>query len=114
MADLKKIQDCIDQLAVLIGELQSLPADGGTQSQMVKAIQWKADADEAIRFDVPNYCPEIVDFNRHWRMPSSSLNRKAALIKKLRNAQADLKNIISIQEELELIPSQDAAHNRLC
>lgn len=98
MADLQRIQNCMNQLASLIQEVEAMPESAVAETLKNKLFIWKSETDAVLSLEFPNYTPEVEDLNRRWRRPLAGSNLKGALLRKLRNARTDLRLIIQAQQ----------------
>ena len=110
MADLQRIQNCMNQLSSLIQEVEAMPESADAETLKNKLLIWKSETDAVLSLEFPNYTDsileqeiddytrEVEDLNRRWRRPLAGSNLKGALLRKLRNARTDLRLIIQAQQ----------------
>ena len=103
MADLQRIQNCMNQLSSLIQEVEAMPESATTEPLKNKLLIWKSETDAVLSLEFPNYTPEVEDFNRRWRRPLAGSNLKGALLRMLRNARTDLRLIIQAQQPVQRV-----------
>lgn len=115
MADLKKIQDCIDQIAPLIEEVEALqPVTkgrfGGTPVEPTyladdinnlkeKIDTWHAVTAQILVNEVGDSNPQLFDFSSRWRAPIRAYDYKTSLKRKLQRARSDLRILLSVAKE---------------
>lgn len=98
MADLQRIQNCMNQLASLIQEVEAMPESAVAEPLKNKLLIWKSETDAVLSLEFPNYTPEVEDLNRRWRRPLTGSSLKTALLRKLRNARTNLRLIIQANQ----------------
>ena len=103
MADLQRIQNCMNQLASLIQEVEAVPESAVAETLKNKLLIWKSETDAVLSLEFPNYTPEVEDFNRRWRRQFTGSNLKGTLLRKLRNARTDLRLIIQAQQPVQRV-----------
>lgn len=115
MADLKKIQDCIDQITPLIEEVEALqpvtkgrfggtPIESAYPAEDLKALKekiniWYAVTVQILINEVGDSNPQLFDFSTRWRKPIRTYDYKASLKTKLENARSDLRILLSVAKE---------------
>lgn len=108
MADLQRIQNCMDKLSSLIQEVEAMPELADGEAIKNKLLIWKSETDAVLEQEIEGYSREVEDFNRRWRMPMIGNSVKNAIRRKLRNAHTDLRLIIRAEQ-----PQQELHHSRL-
>ena len=98
MADLQRIQNCIDKLSSLIQEVEAMPELADGEALKNKLLIWKSETDAVLSVECPNYTPEVDEFNRRWRISKIDNSTKNALLRKLSNARTDLRLIMQTQQ----------------
>lgn len=134
MADLKKIQDCIDQIAPLIEEVEALqpvtkgrfggtPVEPTYLADDINALKEKIDTWHAVTAqilvnEVGDSNPQLFDFSSRWRAPIRAYDYKTSLKRKLERARTDLRILLSVAKEkgedtpaAAIKPSQDIIDN---
>lgn len=112
MADLKKIQECIDQIAPLIKEVEALqPVSqgrfGGTTVEPTyladdinalkeKIKSWYAVTVQILINEIGDSNPQLFDFSTRWRKPIRTYDYKASLKTRLQNARSDLNILLAV------------------
>ena len=115
MADLKKIQDCIDQIAPLIEEVEALqpvtkgrfggtPVEPTYLADDINALKEKIDTWHAVTAqilvnEVGDSNPQLFDFSSRWRAPIRAYDYKTSLKRKLERARSDLRILLSVVKE---------------
>ena len=115
MADLKKIQDCIDQITPLIEEVEALqPVTkgrfGGTPVEPTyladdindlkeKIDTWHAVTAQILVNEVGDSNPQLFDFSSRWRAPIRAYDYKTSLKRKLERARSDLRILLAVVKE---------------
>ena len=115
MADLKKIQDCIDQITPLIEEVEALqPVTkgrfGGTPVEPTyladdindlkeKIDTWHAVTAQILVNAVGDSNPQLFDFSSRWRAPIRAYDYKTSLKRKLERARSDLRILLAVVKE---------------
>jgi len=115
MADLKKIQDCIDQIAPLIEEVEALqpvtkgrfggtPVEPTYLADDINALKEKIDTWHAVTAqilvnEVGDSNPQLFDFSSRWRAPIRAYDYKTSLKRKLERARSDLRILLSVAKE---------------
>lgn len=115
MADLKKIQDCIDQIAPLIEEVESLqpvtkgrfggtPVEPTYLADDINALKEKIDTWHAVTAqilvnEVGDSNPQLFDFSSRWRAPIRAYDYKTSLKRKLERARSDLRILLAVVKE---------------
>ena len=115
MADLKKIQDCIDQIAPLIEEVEALqpvtkgrfggtPVEPTYLADDINALKEKIDTWHAVTAqilvnEVGDSNPQLFDFSSHWRAPIRAYDYKTSLKRKLERARSDLRILLAVVKE---------------
>ena len=115
MADLQRIQKCIDQIPDLIQEVQDLtpvpprevggiPVEPGFSREDVQNLKekietWKEVTVEIVAQEVGDADPHLLKFCQRWRAPMRSLTFKSELIHRLQNARSDLLVILAVAKE---------------
>ena len=107
MADLRRIQNCMNKLSSLIQEVEAMPETADTEPLKNKLLIWKSETDAVLEQEIEGYTREVEDFNRRWRLPMIGNTHKTAIIRKLRNAHTDLRLIIKAEQ-----PQQAPCHAR--
>ena len=91
MADLKKIQDCIDQITPLIEEVEALqPVSKGRLGGTPIESAYPAEDLNALKEKI------LFDFSTHWRKPIRTYDYKVCLKTKLENARSDLNILLAV------------------
>lgn len=103
MADLQRIQNCMDKLSSLIQEVEAMQEVADWESLKNRLLIWKSETDAVISTEYPNYTPEVEEFNRRWRISMIGNSVRNAVIRKLRNARTDLRFIMQADEDLAVI-----------
>ena len=98
MADLQRIQNCMDQLSSLIQEVEASQEVADIERLMTALLIWKSETDAVLDQEFPNYTPEVDDFCRRWNRPMVGNSIKNGIIKKLRNARTDLRLILRFEQ----------------
>lgn len=98
MAELQRIQNCMDKLSSLIQELEAMQESADAETIKNKLLIWKSETDSILEQEIDDYTREVEDFNRRWRMPMFGNTIKSAVIRKLRNAHTDIRLIIKAEE----------------
>ena len=98
MAELQRIQNCMDKLSSLIQELEAMQESADAETIKNKLLIWKSETDSILEQEIDGYTREVEDFNRRWRMPMVGNTIKSAVIRKLRNAHTDIRLIIKAEE----------------
>ena len=117
MADLKKIQDCIDQITPLIEEVEALqpvtkgrfggtPVEPTYLADDINALKEKIDTWHAVTAqnlvnEVGDSNPQLFDFSSHWRAPIRDYSFKTRLTKRLQRARTDLRVLLDVAKERE-------------
>ena len=112
MADLKKIQDCIDQITPLIEEVEALqpvskgrlggtPIESAYPAEDLNALKekiktWYAVTVQILINEVGESSPQLFDFSTHWRKPIRTYDYKVCLKTKLENARSDLNILLAV------------------
>ena len=115
MADLKKIQDCIDQIAPLIEEVEALqpvtkgrfggtPVEPTYLADDINALKEKIDTWHAVTAqilvnEVGDSNPQLFDFSSRWRAPIRAYDYKTSLKRKLERARSDLRILLAVVKE---------------
>ena len=115
MADLKKIQDCIDQIAPLIEEVEALqpvtkgrfggtPVEPTYLADDINALKEKIDTWHAVTAqilvnEVGDSNPQLFDFSSRWRAPIRAYDYKTSLKRKLERARTDLRILLAVAKE---------------
>jgi len=115
MADLKKIQDCIDQITPLIEEVEALqPVTkgrfGGTPVEPTyladdintlkeKIDTWHAVTAQILVNEVGDSNSQLFDFSSRWRAPIRAYDYKTSLKRKLERARSDLRILLAVAKE---------------
>lgn len=115
MADLKKIQDCIDQITPLIEEVEALqpvtkgrfggtPVEPTYLADDINALKEKIDTWHAVTAqilvnEVGDSNPQLFDFSSRWRAPIRAYDYKTSLKRKLERARTDLRILLSVAKE---------------
>lgn len=115
MADLKKIQDCIDQIAPLIEEVEALqpvtkgriggtPVEPTYLADDINALKEKIDTWHAVTAqilvnEVGDSNPQLFDFSSRWRAPIRAYDYKTSLKRKLERARSDLRILLAVAKE---------------
>lgn len=97
MAELQRIQNCMDKLSSLIQELEAMQESADAETIKNKLLIWKSETDSILEQEIDDYTREVEDFNRRWRMPMVGNTIKSAVIRKLRNAHTDIRLIIKAE-----------------
>ena len=101
MAELQRIQKCMDKLSSLIQELEAMQESADAETIKNKLLIWKSKTDSILEQEIDDYTREVEDFNRRWRMPMVGNTIKSAVIRKLRNAHTDIRLIIKAEETVK-------------
>ncbi len=101
MAELQRIQKCMDKLSSLIQELEAMQESADAETIKNKLLIWKSKTDSILEQEIDDYTREVEDFNRRWRMPMVGNTIKSAVIRKLRNAHTDIRLIIKAEEPVK-------------
>ena len=115
MADLKKIQDCIDQITPLIEEVEALqpvtkgrfggtPVEPTYLADDINALKEKIDTWHAVTAqilvnEVGDSNPQLFDFSSRWRAPIRAYDYKTSLKRKLERARSDLRILLAVVKE---------------
>ena len=115
MADLKKIQDCIDQITPLIEEVEALqpvtkgrfggtPVEPTYLADDINALKEKVDTWHAVTAqilvnEVGDSNPQLFDFSSRWRAPIRAYDYKTSLKRKLERARSDLRILLAVVKE---------------
>lgn len=115
MADLKKIQECIDQIAPLIEEVEALqpvtkgrfggtPVEPAYLADDINALKEKVDTWHAVTAqilvnEVGDSNPQLFDFSSHWRAPIRAYDYKTSLKRKLERARSELRILLAVAKE---------------
>lgn len=103
MADLQRIQNCMDKLSSLIQEVEAMQEVVDWDSLKNRLLIWKSETDAVLSTEYPNYTPEVEEFNRRWRISMIGNSVRNAVIRKLRNARTDLRLIMKADEDPAVI-----------
>jgi|GEM_PF-2661894 len=98
MANLQRIQNCMDQLSSLIQEVEASREMGNLEPQKNSLLIWKSETDAVLDLEFPNYTPEVNDFCRRWNRSMVGNNIKNGIKKKLRDARTDLRLILQSEQ----------------
>ena len=101
MAELQRIQNCMDKLSSLIQELEAMQQSADAETIKNKLLIWKSETDSILEQEIDDYTREVEDFNRRWRMPMVGNTIKSAVIRKLRDAHTDIRLIIKAEEPVK-------------
>ena len=101
MAELQRIQKCMDKLSSLIQELEAMQESADAETIKNKLLIWKSETDSILEQEIDDYTREVEDFNRRGRMPMVGNTIKSAVIRKLRNAHTDIRLIIKAEEPVK-------------
>lgn len=112
MADLKRIQECIDQIAPLVKEVEALqpvskgrlggtPIESAYPAEDLNALKekiniWYAVTVQILINEVGESSPQLFDFSTHWHKPIRTYDCKASLKTKLENARSDLNILLAV------------------
>jgi len=115
MPNFQRIQDCIDQIAPLIREVEDLqpmsstmidglPVEPSYSAEDLRNLEdkiktWKAVTTEILIQEVGESNPRLFDFSSRWRAPLRDYNFKTRLKKKLQNAKSDLRILLAVEKE---------------
>ena len=101
MAELQRIQNCMDKLSSLIQELEAMQESADAETIKNELLIWKSETDSILEQEIDDYTREVEDFNRRWRMPMVGNTIKSAVIRKLRDAHTDIRLIIKAEEPVK-------------
>lgn len=97
MADLKRIQKCIEQIAPFILEVEVMLGLADTEAIKNKLLIWKSETEVVLDQKSPNNTPELNVFRHRWNRPMVGSIRYC-IIKILRNARTDLRLIPQLEQ----------------
>lgn len=103
MADVLRIQNCMDMLSSLVQEVEAMQDVADWESLKIRLLIWKSETDAVLSTEYPNYTPEVEEFNRRWRISMIGNSVRNAVIRKLRNARTDLRLIMQADEDPAVI-----------
>lgn len=127
MADLQRIQNCINEIPALIKEVEELqPVSygvvrgymaGGTYSaedinNLKEKIEiWKVRTTEIVAREVGDSDPYLFQFSSRWRAPLRGMTFKSGMKHKLQNARRDLRILLAAAGERSE-PTPSSGHKR--
>ncbi len=103
MADVLRIQNCMDMLSSLVQEVEAMQEVADWESLKNRLLIWKSETDAVLSTEFPTYTPEVEAFNRRWRISMIGNSVRNAVIRKLRNASTDLRLIMQAVEDSAVI-----------
>ena len=115
MADLQRIQNCINEIPALIKEVEELqPVSSGVVrgymagetysaediNNLKEKIEiWKVRTTEIVAHEVGDSDPYLFQFSSRWRAPLRGMTFKGGMKHKLQNARSDLRILLAAAGE---------------